>query len=94
MEKHDMIKLCLAATAAFGIMTCAGFAQNATSTTTSTQSTAPIAPPVYGTATSQRTTTNDGVVTEKSKTYTTGTGVTQGGDLSATHTKTETTTVH
>jgi hypothetical protein len=91
-----MIKFCLAATAAFGIMTGATLAQTSTSTTTSTQSATPPAPPAYGTTvdhSSQHTVNNNGVEIDKSKTYTTGTGITPDGDVATTHKSTETTTV-
>jgi hypothetical protein len=96
MEKHDMMKFCLAATAAFGIMTGVSLAQTSTSITTSTQSTTPAMAPTYGTSmdsSSQRTVDSDGVVTDKTKTYTTGTGITPSGDLLTTTKKTESTTV-
>jgi hypothetical protein len=95
-EKHDMIKFCLAATAALGIMTGVGLAQTSTSTTTSTQSTAPAAPPTFGTSmdsSSQRTVDSNGVVIDKQKTYTSGTGITPNGDMSTTRKSTESTTV-
>jgi hypothetical protein len=88
-----MMKFCLAATAAFGIMTGVALAQSSTTSTTSTTAT----PPVYSAPaahSSERTVTDDGVVTDKTKTYTSGTGITPSGDLSTTHTKTNTTTVH
>jgi hypothetical protein len=98
MEKHDMIRFCLMATAAFGIMTGAAFAQlsSSTSTTTSTQSATPALPPVYGTSmdsSTQRTVDSNGVVVDKTKTYTTGTGITPSGDLTTTRKATESTTV-
>jgi hypothetical protein len=97
MEKHDMIKFCLVATAALGILAGGAVAQTSTSTTTSTQSTTPIAPPVYGTSmdsSTQRTVDSNGVVVDKTKTYTTGTGITPSGDLTTTRKTTESTSVH
>jgi hypothetical protein len=91
-----MIKFGLAATAAFGIMTGVCLAQTSTSTTTSTQSAAPAYPAPYGTTTdrsSQRTIDSNGVVIDKTKTYTTGTGIAPDGDLSTTRKTTESTTV-
>ena len=91
-----MIRLCLAATAACGIMTGAAFAQTSTTTTTSTQSTVPVLPPAYGTSmhsSTQRTVDSNGVVVDKSKTDTTGTGITPGGDLTTTRKTTESTSV-
>jgi hypothetical protein len=91
-----MIKFCLAGTAALGIMTGVGLAQTSTSTTTSTQSTAPAAPPTFGTSmdsSSQRTVDSNGVVIDKQKTYTSGTGITPNGDMSTTRKSTESTTV-
>ena len=91
-----MIRFCLAATAAFGIMTGAAFAQTSTSTTTSTQSATPVLPPVYGTSMdsrTQRTVDSNGVAVDKTKTHTTGTGITPGGDLTTTRKTTESTTV-
>jgi hypothetical protein len=91
-----MMKVCLAAAAAFGLMTGVALAQSSTTSTTSTTSSPSVAPPVYYAPTahsSERTTTNDGVVTDKTKTYTSGTGIAPSGELSATHTKSETTTV-
>jgi hypothetical protein len=98
MEKHHMIRFCLAATAAFGIMTGTAFAQtsSSTSTTTSTQSAAPVLPPVYGSATdssTQHTVDSNGVVVDKTKTSTTGAGITPGGDLTTTRKTTESTSV-
>jgi hypothetical protein len=96
MEKNDMIRFCLVATAAFGLMAGAAIAQTSTSTTTSTQSTSPAAPPVYGTSmdsTTQRTVDSNGVVVDKSKTYTTGTGIMPNGDLTTTRKTTESTSV-
>jgi hypothetical protein len=96
MEKHEMIKFGLMATAVFGIMAGAAIAQTSTSTTTSTQSTTPVAPPAYGTSmdsTTQRTVDSNGVVIDKSKTYTTGTGIAPNGDLTTTRKSTESTTV-
>jgi hypothetical protein len=94
MEKHDMIKYGLVAAAALGIMTGAALAQ--TSTTTSTQSTTSTPAPTAGVVVdsqSQRTVDSNGVVTDKSKTYTAGTTITPSGDLATTHKTTETTTV-
>jgi hypothetical protein len=91
-----MIKFGLAATAAFGIMTGVCLAQTSTSTTTSTQSAAPAYPAPYGTTmdrSSQRTIDSNGVVIDKTKTYTTGTGIAPDGDLSTTRKTTESTTV-
>jgi hypothetical protein len=96
MEKHDMIRFALIATAVFGIMTAAAIAQSSTSTTTTTQSTSPVAPPLFGTSmnsTTQRTVDSNGVVVDKSRTYTTGTGIAPNGDMTTTGKTTETTVV-
>jgi len=91
-----MIRFCLAATAAFGIMTGVSLAQTSTTTTTSTQSASPVVTPSYGTAmdcSSQRTVDSNGVVVDKTKTYTTGTAIAPDGDLTTTTKKSESTTV-
>ena len=89
-----MIKFYLMATAAFGIMT--GAAQAQSTTTTSTQSTTAIPAPMGGAtvdSSSQRTVDSNGVVTDKTKVYTSGTAITPNGDLATTRKTTETTTV-
>ncbi len=91
-----MIRFCLTAAAAFGIMTGVCLAQTSTSTTTSTQSTLPVTPPVYGSTenhSSERSVDSNGVVTDKTKTYTSGVGITPDGEAATIHQKTETTTV-
>jgi hypothetical protein len=96
MEKYDMMKFCLAATAAFGIMTGVSLAQTSTSTVTSTQSTTPVIAPRPTTSmdsSSQRTVNSDGAVIDKTKTHTTGTGITANGDPVTTTKRTESTTV-
>jgi hypothetical protein len=92
--ERNMIKFCLAATAAFGVMSGVCFAQ--TSTTTSTQSTTSTPAPVSGgtfDSSTQRTVDSNGVVIDKSRTLTTGTTITPSGDLGTTRRTTETTTV-
>jgi len=89
-----MIKYCLVATAAFGIMTGAACAQ--TTSTTSTQTTTSMPSPIVGSSidsSSQRTVESNGVVTDKTKTYSAGTTITPSGDLATTKKTSETTTV-
>ncbi len=89
-----MIKYCLVAAAAFGIMTGAACAQ--TTSTTSTQTTTSMPSPVVGSSidsSSQRTVDSNGVVTDKTKTYSAGTTITPSGDLATTKKTSETTTV-
>jgi hypothetical protein len=91
-----MNKFGLVVTAALGVMAGGAIAQTSTSTTTSTQSTTPVSPPAYGTSmdsTTQRTVDSNGVVVDKSKTYTTGTGIAPNGDMTTTRKTTESTTV-
>jgi hypothetical protein len=90
-----MFKSLIAATAMVGLMTGVSLAQS--STTTTTQSTTSVPPPVAGVAVdsmSRRTVDADGVVTDKTKTYATGTTMAPSGDLATTRKTTETTTIH
>lgn len=87
-----MIKFCLMATAAFGIVSGAALAQ--TSVTTSTQSITQ-APPVIGSMSDtvhQRSVDDNGVVTDRTTTRTTGSTLMPDGDLATTHKTVETTT--
>jgi hypothetical protein len=92
-----MIKSMLAAATVLTLMTGGAFAQTASSTTTSTQYSAPsIAPvPMSDTtvSTMHKTTDDNGVVIDKSKTSATSSGVTPFGDSTTTHKSTESTTV-
>ena len=75
-------------------MTGAACAQ--TTSTTSTQTTTSMPSPVVGSSidsSSQRTVDSNGVVTDKTKTYSAGTTITPSGDLATTKKTSETTTV-
>jgi hypothetical protein len=90
-----MIKFCLMATAALGIIGGSALAQTSSTTSTQTTTSVPAAP--VGAATidtsSQRTVDSNGVVTDKTKVYTSGTSITPSGDMATTRKTTETTTV-
>jgi len=89
-----MIKFCLAATAAFGIMTGIALAQTQTLSTTRTTTTTP--PVIVGGASDSSTlhsVDSNGVVTDRTRTNSTSTTVTPSGDLGTTRKTTETTTV-
>ena len=93
-----MIKICLTAAAAIGIMTGVSLAQTASTTSTTTTTQPMLSAPTTTTgvavdSTSQRTIDSNGVTTDKTKTYTSGTVVTPAGDLSTTSKTMETTTV-
>jgi len=91
-----MIKTYLAATTILALMTGFAVAQTSSTSTTTIQTTAPIAAPPAGTtswSTSQRTTDVDGVTTDKTRAVTTGTTVAPNGDIATTRRATETTTV-
>lgn len=90
-----MIRTWLAATMALSMMTGVALAQTSTSSTTSTQSTTAVPALVPGTAgvtNTQQTTDSDGVVTDKTQTYTSGTTVAPSHELATTRKTTETTT--
>jgi len=89
-----MTRIWLAATTALTLMTGVASAQSTTETTT-TETTAPIvvpAPTVNETV-SQRTIDSNGVVTDRTKTTTSGVAVSPYGDTTTTRRTTETTTV-
>jgi hypothetical protein len=92
-----MNKTWLALTTALTLM--AGVASAQTMTTTTTESTTAVPVPVMPVAptisesTTQRTVDSDGVVTDHSKTMTSGTTISPYGDSTSTRRTTETTTV-
>ncbi len=91
-----MIRSWLVAATALAMMTGVAVAQTSSSSTTSTQSTTPTAAPVYGGSSSsstQQTTDNNGVVRDRTQTYSSGSNVTPSGDLATTRKSSETTTV-
>lgn len=91
-----MIRSYLAAATALAMMTGVAVAQTSSSSTTSTQSTTAIPAPVYGGSSSretQQTTDSNGVVVDKTQTYSSGTAITPSGDLATTRKSSETTTV-
>jgi hypothetical protein len=91
---QNMLKFCLAAAVAFGIVSGAAFAQS--STTTTTQSVNPAQPVIGGGATdtvTRRSVSSNGVVTDSTTTNTTGSAFTPDGNLATTHKRTETTIV-
>jgi hypothetical protein len=94
--EHGMIRSWLVATTALAMMTGVAVAQTSSSSTTSTHSTTAVPAPVVGqsSSTSTQRTTDDGVVTDKTKTYTKGTTVSPSGDTDTTRKTTNTTTVH
>jgi hypothetical protein len=91
-----MTRHILVATAALTLMAGAAFAQSTTSTTT-IQSTVPTVVPMLPApsteSTSDRTVDSNGVVTEHSKSTTSGTEVSPYGETTTTRRTTETTTV-
>ena len=91
-----MNKTWLAATMALAMMTGVALAQTSSSSTTTTQSTTAVPAPVYGgssSSSSQQTTDSNGIQTDKTQTYTSGTTVTPSGDLATTRKTTDTVTV-
>jgi hypothetical protein len=95
-----MTRTLLAATAALTLMTGVATAQTTTETTT-TESTAPVVvpvpppvvvPPPMTQTTSERTVDANGVVTDHTRTTTSGTSVSPYGDLTTTKKTVETTT--
>jgi len=94
-----MLKTFLAATATLTLL--AGVAMAETVTTTTTETAAPVmvpvpvvpAPATVTESTTQRTVGRDGLVTDQSKTTTTGTSMSPFGDTTTTHRTTESTTV-
>jgi hypothetical protein len=91
-----MTRIWLAAATAFTLMAGAALAQTTTETTT-TETTAPVivpVPPAVSQTTSQRTIDGNGVVTDHTKTSTSGTTVSPYGETTTTRRMTETTTVH
>jgi|HubBroStandDraft_6_1064221.scaffolds.fasta_scaffold1620569_1 hypothetical protein len=90
-----MTRIWFAAATALTLMTGAAVAQTTTETTT-TETTAPIVapmPPAVSQTTSQRTIDANGVVTDHTRTTTSGTAVSPYGDTTTTRRTTETTTV-
>jgi ABC-type Fe3+-hydroxamate transport system substrate-binding protein len=91
-----MIKTWLAATTALTLMSGMAVAQSESSTTTSTQYSAPLVMPAPGSvteSTTRTTTDSNGVQTETDKTVTRGVAVSPFGDTTTTRKTTETTTV-
>ncbi len=89
-----MIRHLFVATAALALMTGAALAQTSSSTTTTSTTLAPaVVPGGISSSSSQQTTDSNGVTTDKSQTYTSGTTVSPAGDVSTTRKSTETTTV-
>jgi hypothetical protein len=92
-----MIRSWLVAATALAMMTGVAVAQTSSSSTTSTQSTTPAPAQVYGGSSSsstQQTTNSDGIVRDKTQTYSSGNTVTPSGDLATTHKSSETTSIH
>ncbi len=89
-----MLKSMIAATAILGLASGTCLAQS--SSTTTTQSTTSVPAPLGGTvvdSVTQRTVDANGVVIDRTKTYTSGTAITPSGDTATTRKTTETTTV-
>src|ERR1035437_1781669 len=85
--EHDMIRSWLVATTALAMMTGVAVAQTSSSSTESTRSTTSVpSPAVSGSSSSssERTVDSNGVVVDKSKTYTKGTTVSPSGDVDTT----------
>jgi hypothetical protein len=90
-----MTRIWFVAATAFSLMAGAAVAQTTTETTT-TETTAPIVapmPPTVSQTTSQRTIDANGVVTDHTRTSTSGTSISPYGDTTTTRRTTETTTV-
>jgi hypothetical protein len=89
-----MIKMWLAASMALALMTGVAVAQSSSSTTTSTQSATPVPAPMLGgssATSSQQSTDSNGVVTDKTQTYTNGTTISPSGNLVTTKKTTDST---
>ena len=90
-----MIRYSLAAAITLAMMTGAVLAQTSSSSVTSTQSTTSSPVPVPGVASvsnSRQTTDSNGVVTDETQTYTSGTTLAPTGPVATTRKTTETTT--
>ena len=89
-----MIKTWLVAAAALAMTTGIALAQTSSSSTTTTQTAVPVPAPVIGSAGSSHTQSTDsnGVMTDKTQTYSNGTSVAPSGSLTTTRKTTSTTT--